>query len=499
MVKDTVLKEIQKKVFKLLSEGKDRKEIEDATNLDFKNSNTEHFQSSVLDRLIRKYENLVNGIIKREGEEIKLKEHNVRQKENKIRVERVILSKIREVHKKTLSFARFTIIFHVYFLLFKYNLSKPKDSFLKWIGTISFSLIFLFSFSTTIIKTLGNLKDESLLVQLLSNFSLALLGVFASLLAAVFIEILIRLKEEYQLRTHAFKLKQLLNCDLNDKSVAIVVPKYPIARNKPDSLGYTEDIYRITHDDKYVDAELQNQKSNPNYEESVHYFSTVAYQDVVAAANVVAMFEKGGLPRPQIKTDAEILNKLINKSNHNIKEPYDGTFKTFICIGLFSNEISMWINKILNNKNCKGKFFKFDKPLNKDYSNGSLGLIQLASYEGNSHVELDEKKWLNESGYLFTGNNADMNYTSYALFAKVFVGDLTFIIFGGLTARATKEVGRYLRMNWEKLCDSVDETTECVLDDNPFAFTFRLDDLGVSDKKADIHIRIDNARDLQND
>lgn len=322
-----------------------------------------------------------------------------------------------------------------------------------------------------------------------STYSVAIAGFATSLMAASFIDIFRKVRENNTAIYKGFNIKRLFKVTFEYKKTAILLSKFPLSINNKKCKGYEDDRYRVVHEEEYGIVNINTDTQFMTLEEKNKYYSTVVYQDLIACANIKSIFEVNGAPSPIIRTDKEIIKDLVN-SSHRFNVKNNLGYKTYICVGLFSNEVTMWINKYLKPDGA-GRFFRLF--LDKDDTNDDkTGLIHIASYKGKK-IEVNEDNWKDGNRYISKQkvNHEKKIINSYGLFARVYHQGICFIIIGGLNALATKGMGNYVKKNWEKILQFKDAVTkESIKDDNPFAIVFTIEDGKVLDENHSREIRI---------
>ena len=305
----------------------------------------------------------------------------------------------------------------------------------------------------------------------------------SSLMAALFIDIFRRTREEIEEETKSFNLRRIFNCSFDEKNTVLILSKFPLSINKEGILGYEKDLYRMVHHEKYGIDKITKDVVNMEHDEELKYYSTISYQDLIASTNIKSIFESMGMPRPFIHTDKEILKRLLRRPAYKYIYPkHTLPYKTFICIGLFSNEITMWMNEKFSPES-NGRLFDF---FFEDNLPPSQGQIKIACHKG-ERIEYDEEKW----HLSFKEETRKSIVKTYGLVARLFHQDYCFIIIGGLTANATKLMGSYVRENWNKFLLFEDSVTKTRINfRNPFALVFTIQDGKVLEEQSNMEIRI---------
>lgn len=425
---------------------------------------------------------------------------NFSKEEKEIQNNKIITKKLITINSKR--GYSFWSLFGLYWFLFRKKLRTNRDFLIKRIFYFALAVLFFISFSGPLLYFI-EAKNGSLPLfldaplQLIEDDNyrffyaayIVVIGLCTSILAANFIDISQRLGEEHNKAQNGFKLRLLLNSTHHQKNTAIVLPKYPIAINRPESLGFEKSYYRKVHNEDWETKQKQKLSDPDKIKHSLHYFTTLAYQDVIASANVVNMFEFESLPRPRLVPDLSITDEFINDKTKRINPTHKLPYKTFICMGLFSNEMTMWINNTILPKAKVGRFFKLES--RKDGETNRLGKIYLAGHNKDKTLQTRINKWTHHEfeGKIDTETGTSI---SYGLFAKIFHEGYCFIIIGGLSANCTVEIGKHIRKNWQDILEYEDTDTKRRIEvDKSFAIVFTLSDNKVVEENASIHVRID--------
>lgn len=281
-----------------------------------------------------------------------------------------------------------------------------------------------------------------------------MLNICTSVLAAALIEIFARMRVQLEQELVEKQFRALFSYQPGQTTVAIVLPKFPIF-----SLDKNNESYQLaSHDDEtIVSSEMRQFRAYKNIlswpSKDLKLFDNhfAALADVLVASHLITLFERLHLPVPKILFDDEAL-ELVNKPNqYNIS--------TYIAVGLFSNELTMWVNA----QNDIDRYFKIE------HVNTGNNHIKLANCKGNI-ILTDEKGWRK---YEYCDNS---EYSNHALLAKVPVNNnnTTVIIIGGMNSYSTRRIGEYIQKKWDDILTWRDEATRQEVNDLPFAGVFEV-------------------------
>ena len=227
-----------------------------------------------------------------------------------------------------------------------------------------------------------------------------------------------------------------------DRSVAIVIPTYRLLENA-EHLLLEQYEQEGLHYKEIVGRELLSDHRS---------LCAVSLADVTATSYIVSSFSKSNLPVPGIVMSDDRAREEIDNLESDIK--------TFISIGLFSNSLTLRMNKMSNEShNELSRCFK----LHIEEESSQDKIIMLGVYHNNdAHNPMDEERW-------FQFREADDHY---ALLSRVKYGDRTVIVCGGITEDGTENICRHMNYNLSKIFD--DLRLERRHDSPPYAIVYSI-------------------------
>lgn len=280
------------------------------------------------------------------------------------------------------------------------------------------------------------------------------LSISTSVTAAALLDLFFRMRADARFKGEQKTFRTLFNCDLDTRSVAIVLPQFAI--NKGSVEQVIEQIVPEQAPLDFVDWQIHEKAATFTEEYKDIALSDVhsaSFCDIVAASRLIAAFAENKLPIPDILWDTEIESKL--------KETQ---YQTFIAVGLFSNHLTALVNK---QPDLPQRMFRLQV--------GSKSNSALYDY---CRILLQrpgkpEQAW---KDFRLKPKTAD-GIPDVALFAKVPFAGKSVLICGGTTAEATQKLGSYLYEKWQDMStwqDDID-AKQTVGNTAWFAITFEID------------------------
>jgi len=344
----------------------------------------------------------------------------------------------------------------MYFYIYRYKLKSTRDQILK-ITLWTSILVMILSASYSVLP-FSFVETYRLYTN---QITVIAIGFATSLLAATFIEVFERIRKEHRKYFSSYNLRKLFGCSSDKDRVVISLSKFRMSRQKEN-----EGLFREGND-----KDLIEDGNSP--EDDPHYFSNIAYSDAIGAANIASMFTNNDLCLPKIFLDMEIIGAIFNDNSIQVdgkrdfaSYPFDTytiikrtqdqknlksalkfkKLETIICIGLYSNEITMW----LNSRSDKNLF----EIIGRDIESNPIGKFKVR--ERIEKRNIDYKSWDSTEYVGKVVNDKGEEYTDqFALIARIIVGNINFILIGGQTAIATKEISRHFYKNWDKIAHKV--------------------------------------------
>jgi hypothetical protein len=297
---------------------------------------------------------------------------------------------------------------------------------------------------------LSNLSSSDILKVLAS----IVLSVATSVTAAALLDLFFRMRADARFKWDQKTFRTLFNCDLDTRSVAIVLPQFAINQDAieqaieqilpeqapVDFTGWRVHEKAATFTEGYKDIALSD----------IH---SASFCDIVAASRLIAAFAENKLPIPDILWDTEIESKLKGTQ-----------YQTFIAVGLFSNHLTALVNE---QPALPQRLFRLQvgSKSNTDLYDYCRILLQRPGKpeQGWKDFRLKPK--------------ADDGVPDVALFAKVPFAGKSVLICGGTTAEATQKLGNYLYEKWQEISTWQDDVDAKQTVDNTawFAITFEID------------------------
>ncbi|WP_153161799.1 hypothetical protein [Zoogloea sp. 1C4] len=302
------------------------------------------------------------------------------------------------------------------------------------------------------------------LLRGIANFILALGG---SVLAAVLVPIAATVwaKALNHAKWHA--LQRLFSIP-EDGRIVFVLPKFEIAEqcSKMNACVNGFDGGKENSPDKRI-KHLDNR--------------ALSFYDVVAAREIGELFGSFGFHKPRIQFDEDVYDYFNKRKFLNVNsDKFDEIRRadTFILIGLTSNHMSILVGEQRWNSSyfrfCPGTMTKDDKP--RVVISGSPEREDLVKFWDDPAINFESSE--DGACALFSKSRGCLPGSDR---------EVTFVLIGGGTGRATRKLASHLRKNWYSLAKLTQGDKKKSLSDGFYSVVFSLSDKAGSKvvKKAD--------------
>lgn len=254
------------------------------------------------------------------------------------------------------------------------------------------------------------------------------------------------------------KLRAFFKVDDLSKQIAIVIPRFPYRAPGDSGNATNNPIGRCPEAVK--DSRLTNKYS-------------LAFDDIAAARHISAIFIELGVAPPRIEFDSDVWDSLFSTDGENRRLSH---YKAFICVGLFSNEVTMEFATRTDER--QQRYFKLSS---RTEFYRSLRAVAICPYGPGplSWLQTNPTDWDIKIEARLTDNpDTAEREPDFALIAKCLSPDgRQCLIVGGGRSRGTRKAGSYLRRNWESLYDHPGESRASKTRSNSFAAAFKLSGL----------------------
>lgn len=269
-------------------------------------------------------------------------------------------------------------------------------------------------------------------------FSSVLLNLSVSVLAAALIELFSQIRRLLEVRKVQRWFREFWGVGETENSTAIVLPKFEAS---------VTNVWERTWEK--TSQLLENKEPVIPIKGNYPLIDVGVKSDIVAASGVIAAFNEAAFQSPTIIWDDQAVKEIDSPLSQ---------FKTFISIGLFSNDLVIELNR----RYYIDRMFKLHTFWNDTDEKTVANLncrIKIINYR-EKRLNTNEDDW----------ENHDLDSkTDYGLISKIVLPDgKTIFLFGGIDFEATEITGKFLHKNWSEMRRWTDDITKQSIQNLPF-------------------------------
>lgn len=326
-------------------------------------------------------------------------------------------------------------------------------------------------------------------INYLRVISVVIVGIGGSLVASVFVGIGQLYWSNIGIQKKQKILFDLLGIQDTNQKVAIIIPRFPKSSSSDLPLAIDPQKNEPASAPQPVESKCEYVIKDSRFTNRY----SLAFDDIVAVRHIGSVFENAGISFPRLEFSDDLWNDIYNK-NTKEKQSNLSEYSAFICIGLFSNEITM---EQANATPGKSRMFCLSDKKTV-YSGKRQVAIRPDNPTDNNWPRDQSHNW---DEFIETDMDASPDIierqNDFALIAKCKLPDnRPVIIIGGAKSRATRKAASFSRKNWQNIhktpCTTEDTSGNQVtaeLKNKLFAAIYSLDgEKGASLKRTAITI-----------